>query len=90
MMAPRGGIRMTTPSEPQEQRTQISEISPLVRKLLSDASLEEQIRAQENFRGFVEALYRIYERLEREGRFPLTRDKLSASDTVNANNSKKA
>ena len=47
-------------------------ISPLVKHWMPDASEVELIEATENFRRYLQVLLRICERLEREGRFPLS------------------
>ena len=50
------------------------EFSPLVELLLPDAPFEEQEAAQVQLDGFMEVMYRIYQRFEAEGRFPLPED----------------
>jgi hypothetical protein len=47
-------------------------ISPLIDKHMPNASLEEKRRAQFQLWRFFDALYAVFERMEREGRFPLT------------------
>lgn len=50
-------------------------ISPLVERLLPNASPAEKIDATESVRAYVAVLYRIFCRLESEGRLPGQRDK---------------
>ena len=50
-------------------------ISPLVERLLPNATPTEKIDATENVRAYVAVLYRIFCRLESEGRLPGRRDK---------------
>lgn len=45
--------------------------SPLVERLMPNATLEEKEIAERNVHNFLEVMYRIYERFEREERFPL-------------------
>ena len=45
------------------------QISPLVRKLMLEASEEELVQATKNFREFLGVLYRMYGRLEAERHF---------------------
>lgn len=49
-------------------------VSPLIEAHMPNASLEEKLAAQLKLWMFFDALYVVYERMEREGRFPLTRD----------------
>ncbi len=51
------------------------DISPLVERLLPNATPAEKIDATENVRAYVAVLYRIFCRLESEGRLPGRRDK---------------
>lgn len=59
---------------------------PLVAKFieirLPNASREEQIKATEELRELLAVVYRIYLRVEREGKLPSQRDKLASPDTV--------
>ena len=57
---------MTLPSD---------DISPLVERLLPNATHPEKIDATENVRAYVAVLYRIFCRLESEGQLPGRRDK---------------
>ena len=57
---------MTLPSD---------DISPLVERLLPNATPAEKIDATENVRAYVAVLYRISCRLESEGQLPGRRDK---------------
>ena len=50
-------------------------ISPLVERLLPNANPTEKIDATENMRAYVAVLYRIFCRLESEGKLPGRRDK---------------
>jgi hypothetical protein len=50
------------------------EFSPLIERLMPEASIEEKEIAQANLDGFMAVMYRIYQRLEAEGRFPLPED----------------
>lgn len=49
-------------------------ISPLIEARMSHASLDEKRAAQHRLWAFFDALYSVYEDLEREHRFPLTDD----------------
>jgi hypothetical protein len=49
-------------------------ISPLIEARMVDASLVEKRAAQDKLWAFFDAMYRVYLRLESEGRFPLTDD----------------
>lgn len=51
------------------------EPSPFVRELLPDASAEELAEAQFDYEGYLDALIRIYRRLEQTGYFARLRDK---------------
>ena len=51
------------------------DISPLVERLLPNASAAEKIDATENVRAYVAVLYRVFCRLESEGQLPGRRDK---------------
>lgn len=55
-------------------------ISPYIKHVMPEASLTAQQEATANLHGFLEVLYRIYLRLEREGRFPLNREKERPSE----------
>lgn len=59
-------LEMTLPSD---------NISPLVERLLPNANPTEKIDATENMRAYVAVLYRIFCRLESEGKLPGRRDK---------------
>jgi len=50
-------------------------ISPLVERLLPNATPADKIDATENVRAYVAVLYRIFCRLESEGQLPGRRDK---------------
>lgn len=49
-------------------KTEIPEIAEIVRYWMPDASEEELKEATVNFRAYLAVLYRIFERLDREGR----------------------
>jgi hypothetical protein len=51
------------------------DISPLVERLLPNASPAEKIDATENVRTYVAVLYRVFCRLESESQLPGRRDK---------------
>lgn len=63
-------------------------VTPLIKRLLPTASPEEQVAAQENLDQYFEVVYRIYERLAREDKLPLSRDKRGLGDTVKRPNDK--
>jgi hypothetical protein len=48
--------------------------SPMVEHFLPNAPIEEKNRAQVNLDAFMDSMYRIYLRLEADGRFPLPED----------------
>ncbi len=60
-------------------------ISKLIIALLPDASSEEQLEAEQNFRDFLAVAYRMYLRLEEERKSNRPRDKITEDDTVNGN-----
>lgn len=57
-------------NQPSSKRQGPPKISPLVKKWMPDASESELEEATENFRRYLAVAYRVYERLEREGRLP--------------------
>jgi hypothetical protein len=58
------------------------DISPLIRRWLPNASIEEQTIATQQLRRYLAVVYRICQRLEMEGGFPLRRDKLNEGDRL--------
>lgn len=60
----------------------IPEISPLIEHWMPDASEEDKRRATVNFRNYLAVAYRIFERLEAEGKLPEPRDKSERYVTV--------
>ncbi|MBI3894340.1 MAG: hypothetical protein HY313_00265 [Acidobacteria bacterium] len=56
-------------------------VSPLIQSLLPDATVEEQLEAQQNFREFLAVAYRMHLRLQAEKE--ASRDKKTEGDTVN-------
>jgi hypothetical protein len=67
-----------------KKREPIPEIASAVRHWLPSASDEELKQATVRLRRYLAVVYAIYLRYEAEGRFPLPRDNLSESDTVNS------
>lgn len=45
-----------------------SDVSPLIKRWMPEASRNEQIEATRNFRAYMRVLYRIYLRIEQERR----------------------
>ena len=56
-------------------------ILPVIRARMPHASEAEIEEATENMRRFLAVACRVYDRLEREGRLPLCRDKSAADAT---------
>ena len=50
------------------------QFSHLIEHVMPDASMEEKGEAQVNLDGFMDVMYRIFKRLEAEGKFPLPED----------------
>lgn len=48
----------------------IPKAAEFVRHVMPDATEEEQIEATENFRNYLKVVYRIFLRLEAEGKLP--------------------
>ncbi|MDO8603801.1 MAG: hypothetical protein Q7K40_00060 [bacterium] len=57
-----------------EPNTEQREFSSLIERLMPKASIKEKEIAQANLNTFMEVMYRIYQRFEAEGRFPLPED----------------
>lgn len=65
------------------------EIAEIVRYFMPDASDEELMEATVNFRAYLAVLYRIFLRLEAEGRLDEIRDFPEDNDKVNGSKSEK-
>lgn len=65
------------------------QISPFVRELLADASIETLQEAQRDYEEYLSILLRIYRRLESEGYFSSRRDKTNDCDSVNGEEQQK-
>lgn len=57
-------------------------ISPLVERLMPDATAEEKREADENLGRYIEVMYRIYQRRKLEAAPVASDDKSSSRDTV--------
>jgi hypothetical protein len=60
----------------------LPEIAELVLDLMPTATREEQLEATRNLRGYLAAVYRIFVRLESEGKLGLLHDKSLEHDKV--------
>ena len=65
-------------------------ISPFNKRLLIDASVEEQLAADANIRRYLEVILRIHERLKREEKSTDPRDNTVPGDTVGTLNPQEA
>lgn len=70
-----------------KENQNIPEIAEIVRYWMPDASDEELKEATVNFRAYLAVLYRIFLRLEAEGRLDDIRDFPENSDKVNESKS---
>ena len=68
-----------------KKREPIPEISPIVRKWLPDANDEELKLATFRLRDYLSQVYRIFLRLEAEGKLPVPRDNYLDDGRVEAN-----
>lgn len=67
-----------------KKREPIPEIASAVRHWMPNASEEEQIKATVRLRRYLAVVYRIYLRLEAEGKLPISRDNFEDGDTVDS------
>ena len=65
-----------------KKREPIPEIATVVRRWMPDASDAELKEATINLRRYLSVVYRIFLRLEAEGKLPEPRDNLGEDDTV--------
>lgn len=66
----------------------IPEISPLVRQWMPDATEEELKEGTVEVRRFLAVMYRVFRRLEAEGKLAVLRDNSARYDTVDAQHKK--
>jgi hypothetical protein len=67
-----------------KKREPIPEIATVVRRWMPDASDAELKEATINLRCYLAVVYRIFLRLEAEGKLPEPRDNFRKDDTVNS------
>lgn len=71
-----------------EDNKQKEDVSSLVKRWLPHASDEELVAATANFRRYLAVAFRVYERLEREGKLACLHDKPALDARVDLSNNK--